>query len=73
MRPQPQTIANPQNPSPAIGELSVRAAHNGQWLAYLIEWADPTKSDRIVVDQFGDQVAVDTVTVCKSKIGLPTV
>src|SRR5271157_2655179 len=39
---QPQTIANPQNPSPAIGELSVRAAHNGQWLAYLIEWADPT-------------------------------
>ena len=56
---QPQTIANPQNPSPAIGELSVRAAHNGQWLAYLIEWADPTKSDRIVVDQFGDQVAVE--------------
>ena len=56
---QPQTIANPQNPSPAIVELIVRAAHNGQWLAYLIEWADPTKSDRIVVDQFGDQVAVE--------------
>jgi len=56
---QPQTIANPQNPSPAIGELSVRAAHNGQWLAYLIEWADPTKSDRIVVNEFGDQVAVE--------------
>jgi len=56
---QPQTIANPQNPSPAIGELSVRAAHNGQWLAYLIEWADPTKNDRIVVNEFGDQVAVE--------------
>ncbi len=56
---QPQTIANPQNPNPAIGELSVRAAHNGQWLAYLIEWADPTKSDRIVVNEFGDQVAVE--------------
>jgi DMSO reductase family type II enzyme heme b subunit len=56
---QPQTIANPQNPSPAIGEFSVPAAHNGQWLAYLIEWADPTKSDRIVVDQFGDQVAIE--------------
>ena len=37
----------------------MRAAHNGQWLAYLIEWADPTKSDRIVVNEFGDQVAVE--------------
>jgi hypothetical protein len=56
---QPQTIANPQNPNPAIGELSVRAAHNGQWIAYRIEWVDPTKSDRIVVNEFGDQVAVE--------------
>lgn len=56
---QPQSFANPQDPSPAIGELTVRAAHNGQWLAYLIEWADPTKNDRIVVDEFGDQVAVE--------------
>ena len=54
-----QVITNPQNPDPAIKELSVRAVHNGQWLAFLIEWADPTKSDRIVVDQFGDQVAVE--------------
>jgi hypothetical protein len=54
-----QVIANPQNPDPAIKELNVRAVHNGQWLAFLIEWADPTKSDRIVVDQFGDQVAVE--------------
>jgi len=56
---QPQNFADPQNPKPAVGELSVRAAHNGEWLAYLIEWADPTKSDRIVVDEFGDQVAVE--------------
>lgn len=56
---EPQTVANPQNPAPAIGELNVRAVHNGQWLAYLIEWADPTKNERIVVDQFGDQVAVE--------------
>jgi hypothetical protein len=56
---QPQNVAEPQNTAPAIGELSVRAVHNGEWLAFLIEWADPTKSDRIVVDQFGDQVAVE--------------
>jgi hypothetical protein len=57
-----QVIANPQNIAPAVKELNVRAAHNGQWLAFLIEWADPTKSDRIVVDQFGDQVAVEIPT-----------
>jgi len=57
-----QVVANPQNVTPAVKELSVRAAHNGQWMAFLIEWADPTKSDRIVVDQFGDQVAVEMPT-----------
>jgi hypothetical protein len=37
----------------------VKAAHNGQWVAILLEWKDPTKSDRIVLDEFGDQVAVE--------------
>lgn len=55
---QPQVIANPQNATPAVAELDVRGVHNGQWYAVLIEWADPSRSDRIVVDQFGDQVAV---------------
>lgn len=54
-----QVYATPQNPSPAVTELSVKVAHNGQWMAFLIEWSDPTKSDRILVDQFGDQVAVE--------------
>lgn len=56
---QPQMITNPQNATPAVAELDVRAVHNGQWYAVLIEWPDPTKSDRIVVDQFGDQVALE--------------
>lgn len=55
----PQIMTKPQNANPAVKELTVRAAHNGQWLAFLIEWSDPTKSDRLVVDQFGDQVAVE--------------
>jgi hypothetical protein len=55
----PQNIANPQNTAPAVTEIEVRAAHNGQWYAVLIEWADATKSDRIVLDQFGDQVALE--------------
>ena len=63
---QPQNVADPQNAKPAIGDLSVRAVHNGEWLAFLIEWADPTKSDRIVVDEFGDQVAVEMPVTYKA-------
>src|SRR3990172_428673 len=32
----PQVITKPQNPDPAVKELVVRAAHNGQWFAFLI-------------------------------------
>jgi hypothetical protein len=61
-----QVMTNPQNADPAVKQLSVRAAHNGQWIAFLIEWADPSKSDRLVVDQFGDQVAVQMPTSYKA-------
>ncbi|CAK0768009.1 EB_dh domain-containing protein [Gammaproteobacteria bacterium] len=55
----PQMITNPTKPDAAITALNVKAANNGQWLAILIEWPDATPSDRIVGDQFGDQVAVE--------------
>ncbi len=54
----PQTVALPHHPQPAVKELTVRALHNGGWIAFLIEWKDPTLSDRVVLDNFGDQVAV---------------
>jgi hypothetical protein len=54
----PQVMTTPQNPNPAIKSLTVRAVHNGKWLGILVEWKDPTKNDRLVVDEFGDQVAV---------------
>lgn len=54
----PQTVTLPQKPDAAIKELTVRAVHNGGWIAFLIEWRDPTLSNRIVLDNFGDQVAV---------------
>lgn len=63
---QPQAIATPMNMAPAVAELDVRAVHNGQWYAVLIEWADPTKSDRIVVDEFGDQVAIEMPVAYKA-------
>lgn len=55
----PQVIAIPKHPNVSVTSLSVKAAHNGQWLAILLEWKDPTKNDRIVSDTFGDQVAVE--------------
>ena len=39
--------------------MAVRAEHNGGWIAFLIEWKDATLSDRVVLDNFGDQVAVE--------------
>jgi DMSO reductase family type II enzyme heme b subunit len=53
----PQTVTLPNHPEPAIKELAVRAVHNGGWIAFLIEWKDSTLSDRVVLDNFGDQVA----------------
>jgi len=55
----PQTVTTPTKPDAAIKELKVKAAHNGQYLAILIEWKDPTKNDELRSDQFGDQVAVE--------------
>jgi hypothetical protein len=54
----PQVMTTPNNPTPAVKTVTVRAAHNGAWLGVLVEWQDATKSDRILSDQFGDQVAV---------------
>jgi hypothetical protein len=55
----PQTVAPPHQPNAAVKELWVRALHNGGWIAFLIEWKDPTVSNQIVVDNFGDQVAIE--------------
>ena len=67
----PQTVTLPNNPTPAVAELRVRALHNGGWLAFLIEWKDPTLSDRIVLDNFGDQVAVQLPVNTKGDIASP--
>jgi len=62
----PQMMTTPMNITPAIKELTVRAAHNGKWLAVLISWADSTRSDRLVTDEFGDQVAVQFPLAAKN-------
>jgi hypothetical protein len=54
-----QNVVLPHNVNPAVNEIKVKATHNGQWLALLMEWADPSESNRLVTDQFGDQIAVE--------------
>jgi hypothetical protein len=54
----PQTVTLPHQPEPAVKTLTVRAIHNGGWVAFLVQWKDPTKSDRVILDNFGDQVAI---------------
>ncbi len=54
----PQTVTRPHEAEPAVKELVVRAVHNGGWVAFLLEWKDPTISNKIILDNFGDQVAL---------------
>jgi hypothetical protein len=67
----PQAMTLPSDLAPAVQALQVRAVHDGRWLGVLIEWKDASKSDRLVVDQFGDQVAVEFPSVFK-KDALPS-
>lgn len=67
----PQTVTLPHNDHPAIHEVAVRAVHNGGWIAFLIEWKDPTLSDRVVLDNFGDQVAVQLPVDIRADLPAP--
>ncbi len=56
---QAQMIATPVNPEPAVTALNVRAVHDGLWITFHLRWDDPTKSDVVDLNRFGDQVAVE--------------
>jgi hypothetical protein len=55
----PQTVTPPNHVEPAVKALTVRAVHNGGWIAFLMEWPDTSRSEVVVIDNFGDQVAVE--------------
>ena len=56
---QAQMIATPVNSEPAVSSMTVRAVHDGLWITFQLRWDDPTKSDVVDLDHFGDQVAVE--------------
>lgn len=63
----PQTVATPTKPDAAVKELKVKAVYNQHWLALCLEWTDSTRSDRLVVNEFGDQVAVEFPVAFKAE------
>ncbi len=53
----PQIIV-PPNGGGAVTELTLRAMHDGEWLAIRLEWADATADREVGVDTFRDAAAV---------------
>jgi hypothetical protein len=53
-----QVITRPVWPEPAARALTVRSVHNGTEIAFLLEWQDNTKNDRLTPGTFLDGVAI---------------
>ena len=53
-----QVITRPVWPEPSARALTVRALHNGTEIAFLLEWQDNTKNDRLTPGTFRDGVAI---------------
>ena len=53
-----QVITRPVWPEPTVRALTVRSVHNGTDIAFLLEWQDNTKNDRLTPGTFRDGVAI---------------
>ncbi|MDH5626313.1 MAG: ethylbenzene dehydrogenase-related protein, partial [Nitrospira sp.] len=53
-----QVITRPVWPEPSARALVVRSLHNGNDIAFLLQWQDNTKNDRLTPGTFRDGVAI---------------
>ncbi|MDH5641819.1 MAG: ethylbenzene dehydrogenase-related protein, partial [Nitrospira sp.] len=53
-----QVITRPVWPEPSAKAMAVRSLHNGNEIAFLLEWQDNTKNDRLTPGTFRDGVAI---------------
>ena len=53
-----QVITRPVWPEPTVRAFTVRSVHNGTEIAFLLEWQDNTKNDRLTPGTFRDGVAI---------------
>ena len=55
---KPQDQVKPWNLAPSIKGLTIKAVHNGTWIAFLLVWKDATRDVVMYLDKFRDAVAV---------------
>ena len=55
---KPQDQVRPWNLAPSIKGLTIKAVHNGTWIAFLLVWKDATRDVVMYLDKFRDAVAV---------------
>lgn len=55
----PQDVQEPKLAQPAITSLKVRSVNNGTWIAFHIEWDDPSEDFNLRVDRYSDGVSVE--------------
>ncbi|MEM4970928.1 MAG: ethylbenzene dehydrogenase-related protein [Sulfolobales archaeon] len=54
-----QTMTYPLNPTPAVNSVRVRALHDGEYIAFRLEWLDREANvDVLDINRFADQCAV---------------
>ena len=53
-----QVITRPSWPEPSVRALVARSVHNGTEIAFLLEWQDNTKNDRLSPGTFRDGLAI---------------
>lgn len=53
-----QTITTPSKLTPGPSRIEARAVHNGEWIAFRLEWPDETKNERVNKDEYSDAVAL---------------
>lgn len=54
----PQQVQEPMLMTASVGEVRVKALHNDGWIAFQLEWDDPSCSQTLRSDRFGDGCAV---------------
>lgn len=57
-----QDQAPPKLDQPGVESLRVRALQDGKWIAFRLEWDDPTVNDLVGPARFGDMVAIQLPT-----------
>ena len=55
----PQSVSPPILSEPSVGRVRVRSLHDGEWIAFRLEWDDATEDALSGVSRMSDAVAVE--------------